>query len=55
MNDDKRNRIDALLGAIPELTAGQLHRVQRAVSVYAMAHTFTLNKSDLFYEITLRN
>ena len=55
MNDDKRGRIDALLSAIPELTAGQLHWVQRAVSVYAAAHTFILNKSDLFGEITLQN
>ena len=55
MNNDKRGRIDALLSVIPELTTGQLHWVQRAVSVYAAAHTFILNKSDLFDEITLRN
>lgn len=55
MNDDKRSRIDALLSAIPELTAGQLHWVQRVVSVYAAAHTFILDKSDLFDEITLQN
>lgn len=55
MNDDRRRIIESLVRSIPELTAGQLHWIQRVVSIYAADHKFTLNESDLFDEITLQN
>ena len=55
MDDDRLRIIESLARSIPELTAGQLHWIQRVVTVYAAKHTFTLEKSDLFDEITLRN
>ncbi len=55
MNDDRRRIIESLVRSIPELTAGQLHWVQRMVYVYAAEHTYTLNESDLFDEVTLQN
>lgn len=55
MNDDRRQIIESLVRSIPELTAGQLHWIQRVVAVYAADHIFTLNESDLFDEITLQN
>jgi type II restriction enzyme len=55
MTDDKLTIIESLVNSIPELTAGQLHWIQRVVSVYAAEHTFTLNDSDLFDELTLQN
>lgn len=55
MNADKRKIIESLVRSIPELTAGQLHWIKRVVTVYAAEHSFTLNESDLFDEITLQN
>lgn len=55
MNDDRLKIIESLVHSIPDLTAGQLHWIQRVVSVYAADHEFTLNESDLFDEITLQN
>ncbi len=55
MNDDRRRIIESLVRTIPELTAGQLHWIQRVVTIYAADHKFTLNDSDLFDEITLQN
>ena len=55
MNDDRRRIIESLVRSIPDLTAGQLHWIQRVVSVYAADHEFTLNESDLFDGITLQN
>ncbi len=55
MNHDKQKIIESLVRSIPDLTAGQLHRIQRVVSVYAADYEFTLNESDLFDEITLQN
>lgn len=55
MNDDRRQTIESLVRSIPELTDGQLHWIQRVVSVYAADHIFTLNESDLFDEVTLQN
>lgn len=55
MNDDRLKIIESLVHSIPDLTAGQLHWIQRVVSVYGADHKFTLNESDLFDEITLQN
>jgi len=55
MNDDRRRIIETLVHSIPELTAGQLHWVQRVVSVYGAYHSFNLNQSDLFDDTTLQN
>ena len=55
MNNDRRQIIESLVRSIPELTAGQLHWIQRVVSVYSAEHNFILNETDLFDETTLRN
>jgi len=55
MNNDRRQIIESLVRSIPELTAGQLHWVQRVVSVYSAEHSFFLNESDLFDQTTLQN
>lgn len=55
MNNDKRQLIESLVRSIPALTAGQLHWIQRVVSVFSAEHRFVLNGGDLFDEITLQN
>ncbi len=55
MNDNRRRIIESLVRSIPALTAGQLHWIQRVVSVYSAGHKFILNGSDLFDAITLQN
>ncbi len=55
MNDDRRKVVESLVRSIPELTAGQLHWIQRVVYVYSADHKFTLNESDLFDEVILQN
>ena len=51
----KRHAVESLVAAIPELTAGQLHWLQRVVAVFAAEHLFSLSKSDLFDDATLKN
>jgi hypothetical protein len=55
MTDDKRRLIELLVKAIPELTAGQLHWLQRVVHVFSADHDFQLSETDLFDETTLQN
>lgn len=55
MTDDKLRLIKALAAKIPELTAGQLHWLQRVVSVFDAEHNFVLTRSDLFDDETLQN
>ncbi len=55
MNGDKQQLIELLIQAIPELTSGQLHWLQRVVTVFSAEHRFILSKSDFFDEITLQN
>ena len=55
MTNDKLHLVDSLIRAIPELTAGQLHWIQRVVADFGAEHSFTINESDLFDEITLQN
>lgn len=55
MNDGRKHKIESLIRSLPELTAGQLHWVQRVVSIYAAEHKFTLYESDLFDAVTLQN
>lgn len=55
MTADKLTLVKSLVGTIPELTAGQLHWIQRVVSVFEAEHDFALTKSDLFDEQTLQN
>ncbi|MEM8638344.1 MAG: restriction endonuclease [Cyanobacteria bacterium P01_G01_bin.54] len=55
MNDNRRKIIESLIRLIPELTSGQLHWIQRIVSVYSADHKFILNKSEFLDEATLQN
>ena len=55
MNGDKQKIIETLISSIPGLTVGQLHWIQRVISVYAAEYIFTLNETDFFDEITLQN
>lgn len=55
MTNDKLRLVESLIRAIPELTAGQLHWLQRVVEVFGAEHRFTLSQSDLFDEATLLN
>jgi type II restriction enzyme len=55
MNSNRRRIIESLVHSIPELTAGQLHWIQRVVTVYSAEHKFILDKSDLFDEMTIQN
>ncbi len=55
MNNDKRQLRESLVRSIPALTAGQLHWIQRVVSVFSADHRFILNGSNLFDETTLQN
>lgn len=55
MTDDKLRLVESLVRTIPELTAGQLHWLQRVVSVFKAEHHFVLTKSDLFDDTTLQN
>jgi type II restriction enzyme len=40
---------------MPKLTLGQLHWIQRVVEVFGAEHSYTVNRSDIFDEIVLRN
>lgn len=55
MTDDKRRLIELLVKSMPELTAGQLHWLQRVVHVFSSDHDFRLSETDLFDETTLQN
>jgi hypothetical protein len=55
MTDDRLRLVETLVKAIPELTAGQLHWLERVVKVFSAEHRFVLNKSDLFDLTTLQN
>lgn len=55
MNEDKLRLVGLLVRTIPDLTAGQLHWLQRVVTVFRAEHLFSLSNSDLFDEITLQN
>ena len=55
MNEDKLRLVELLVRTIPDLTAGQLHWLQRVVTVFRAEHLFSLSNSDLFDEITLQN
>ncbi len=55
MTNDKHHLVESLVGAIPELTAGQLHWLQRVVSVFKAKHRYVLAGSGLFDDTTLEN
>lgn len=55
MTDDKLRLVKSLAETIPELTAGQLHWLQRVVSVFEADHDYSLTRSELFDEKTLQN
>jgi len=55
MTDTKLRLVQLLVRSIPDLTAGQLHWLQRVVAVFGAKHRFSLSNSDLFDETTLLN
>ena len=55
MTDEKLRLVNSLISLMPELTLGQLHWIQRVVSVFREEHRFTIYRSDLFDEDILRN
>jgi type II restriction enzyme len=55
MTDEKLKLVKSLVGIIPELTAGQLHWLQRVANVFQAEHKYQLTKSDLFDETILQN
>jgi hypothetical protein len=55
MTDEKLRLVKSLVSSMPELTLGQLHWIQRVVSIFGQEHGFTVYRSDLFDEETLRN
>ncbi|MGF1613822.1 MAG: restriction endonuclease [Gammaproteobacteria bacterium] len=55
MTDEKLRLVKSLVSSMPELTLGQLHWIQRVVSVFREEHRVTICRSDLFDEDILRN
>lgn len=55
MANYKIRLVKQLIEAIPDLTLGQLHWIQRVVKVFGAYHQYTLTKSDIFDETVLRN
>ena len=55
MTDEKLRLVKLLIDAIPELTLGQLHWIQRVVEVFGCDHQYKVTESDIFDEIVLRN
>jgi len=55
MADEKKNRIDKLIKAIPSLTEGQLYWLNRVMRIFDSPHEFAIQSSDLLDEITLEN
>ena len=55
MTDPILRLVKLLIQAIPDLTLGQLHWVQRVVDVFGEEHRYTVTDSDLFDETVLRN
>ena len=55
MTDDKLRLVKLLIEAIPDLTLGQLHWIQRVVKVFGGYHQYTVTESDIFDETVLRN
>lgn len=55
MTGDKITIAESLIKAIPGLTAGQLHWLNRIVNVFSADYNFELKQSDLFDSTTLQN
>ena len=55
MTNDKLQLVKLLIEAIPDLTLGQLHWIQRVVKVFGSYHTYSITESDIFDETILRN
>lgn len=53
--NQKMQLAETLIKKLPELTFGQLHWIQRVISVFSQDHTFNIHKSDLFDDEVLRN
>lgn len=55
MTDEKLRLVKLLVEAMPDLTLGQLHWIQRIVEVFGAHHQYTIAKSDIFDETVLKN
>lgn len=55
MTGEKLRLVKLLIEAIPDLTLGQLHWIQRVVEVFGGDHQYTITESDIFDETVLRN
>ena len=55
MTDEKLLLVQALVDAMPELTLGQLHWIQRVVEGFGAEHRYIINRSDIFDQTILRN
>ncbi|MBI3872537.1 MAG: restriction endonuclease [candidate division Zixibacteria bacterium] len=55
MTENKQRQVRALIEAIPELTAGQLHWLDRVVKVFGAKHRFDAKDSDIFDAETIQN
>lgn len=55
MTDEKMRLVQALITAIPELTFGQLHWLQRVVEVFGQEHSYEVDESDIFDKTILCN
>lgn len=55
MTDERRKRVEALVSAIPELTAGQLRWVERVFQVFGSPHHFEPLSTDLLSASEVEN
>lgn len=55
MTDEKLRLVKLLVQAIPDLTLGQLHWIQRIVEVFGEEYKYTVTESDIFSETVLWN
>ena len=55
MTNNQLQLVRELTEILPNLTSGQLHWIEKVVSVFSGEHTFETRTSDLFTEESLRN
>lgn len=55
LTTDQKRLVDTLSGALPQLTLGQLHWLQRVIEVFSAEHDYSIIDSDIFDESLLRH
>lgn len=55
MAQKKRNRIKRIIDRIPTLTEGQLHWLDRVITVFESTYTFSVIKSDILNKEAIEN